>query len=106
MTIFFMSLNYTIGKLFLLKNIANHALELGLNVCVSAPTGKLASKYAMELPMCRCNTVHINYFISVRNTKQPNATNWGLSDVHVLLVEEVIKLYDTVIHILVVDYVY
>ena len=92
--------NYTIGKSFLLKNIANHAVELGLNVCVSAPTGKLASKYVMELPMRRCNTVHTNYFIPVGKTKQPYAISWGLSDVHILLVEEVIKLSNIVVHTL------
>ena len=101
-----MSFNYTIGKSFLLKTIANHALELGLNFCVSAPTGKLASKYAVELPMCRCNTIHTNCFIPVGNTKQPNAINWGLSDVHVLLVDKVIKLSDIVVHIFVMEYVY
>ena len=79
-------------KSFLLKHIANYALELGLNICISAPTGKIASKYAMECPMCRCNTVHTNYFIPVGNSKQWYAINWGLSDLHVLLVDEVIKL--------------
>ena len=58
-------------------------MELGLNVCVSAPTGLHASKYAMELPMCRCNTVHPNHFIPVGNTKKPYAINWGLSDMRV-----------------------
>ena len=50
-------------------------MELGLNVCVSAPTGLHASKYAMELPMCRCNTVHPTHFIPVGNTKKPYAIN-------------------------------
>ena len=101
--IHFISFSYTIGKSFLLKTITNHALELSLNVCVSAPTGKLASKYAMELPMCRCNTVHTNYFIPVGNTKQANAITWGLSDKHVTLVDKVIKLTHIAVHILVMD---
>ena len=89
--------------MFLLNSIANHALELGLNVYVSAPTGKLASTYAIELPMCRCNTVHTNYFIPVGNTRQSNVINWGLSDVHVLLEDEVIRLSLLVALILVID---
>ena len=101
--ILFITFNYTIGKLFLLKSIANHALVLGLNVCVSAPTGKLASTYAIELPMCRCNTAHTNYFIPVGNTRQSNVINWGHCDVHVLLVDEVIRLSLIVALILVID---
>ena len=94
----FIQFNYTIVKLFLLKHIANYALELGLIICISAPTGKLASKYAMEHPMCRCNTVHTNYFNPVGNSKQRYAINWGLSDVHVLLVDEVIKFSHVIVH--------
>ena len=63
-----------------------------------APTEKLASKYAIEHPMCRCNTVHTNYFIPVGNNKQRYAINWGLSDVHVLLVDEVIKFSHIIVH--------
>ena len=97
-SILFTEFNYIIGKSFLLKHIADYALELGLNVCISAPTGKLASKYAIEHPMCRCNTVHTNYFIPVGNNKQRYAINWGLSDVHVLLVDEVIKFSHIIVH--------
>ena len=80
-----------LGKSFLLRTIANRTLDRGLNVCVSAPTGKLSSTYAHQLPMCRCNTVHSNSFIPVDNTTHPNTINWGLSDVHVLLLDEVIN---------------
>ena len=83
--------SYTLGKSFLLKTIANCALDRGLNVCFSAPTGKLSSKYAHQLPMCRCNTVHSNFLIPVDNSTHPNTINWGLSDVHVLLVDEVMN---------------
>ena len=79
----------TIGKLFLLKAIARAVMEQSLNVCVSAPIGKLASTYAEELPFCRCNTVHSNYFVPAGNTKGTNAINWSLADVHVLLNDEV-----------------
>ena len=82
---------YTIGKSFLLRTIANCALDHGLNVCLSAPTGKLSSTYAHQLPMCRCNTVHSNFFIPVNNSTHPNTINWGRSDVHVLLVDEVMN---------------
>ena len=84
------SFSSTIGKPFLLKTIANCALDCGLNVCLSAPTRKLSSTYAHQLRMCRCNTVHINYFIPVNKTAHPNTINWTLSDVHVLPVDEVI----------------
>ena len=80
---------YTIGKSFLLKAIAHAAMEQGLNVCVSGPTGKLASTYAKVLPFCRCNTLHTNYFVPVGNTKGKNVINWSLTNVHVLLVDEV-----------------
>ena len=33
------SINCTLGKLLLLKTIVNWVLELGLNCCISAPTG-------------------------------------------------------------------
>ena len=59
--------------------------------CVSAPTGKLSSTYAHQLPTCRCNTVHSNFFIPVDNTTHPTTINWDLSKVHVLLVDEVIN---------------
>ena len=65
-------------------------MECGLNVCVSAPTGKLASTYAQELPSCRCNTVHTNYFVPVGDVEQSNPINWSLADIHVLLVDEVV----------------
>ena len=64
-------------------------MEQGLIVCVSAPTGKLASTYAEILPFCRCNTIHANYFVPVGNIKGKNAINWSLADAHVLLVDEV-----------------
>ena len=79
----------TLGKSYLLKTIANQVLQLGLNCCISAPTGKLASIYAKEYPDCRVNTVHSNYFIPVGNTNKNNDINWNLADVHVLLVDEV-----------------
>ena len=80
---------YIIGKSFLLKVIASTAMEFGLNVCISAPTRKLASTYAQEFPSCQCNTIHINYFVPIDKTKQPNTINWSLADVHVLLGDEV-----------------
>ena len=80
-----------LGKSFLLRTIANRALDRGLNVCVSAPTGKLSSTYAHQLPTCRCNTVHSNFFIPVDNTTHPTTINWDLSKVHVLLADEVIN---------------
>ena len=91
----------TIGKSFLLKTIANCALDRGLNVSLSAPTGKLSSTYAHQLPMCRCNTVHSNYFIPLDKTAHPNTINWSLSDVHVLLMDEVI--YSNYSHLLMIS---
>ena len=44
---------YFIGKSYLLKCIANYAAEHGYNVCVSAPTGKLTSRYARDLELVR-----------------------------------------------------
>ena len=70
-----------LGKSLLLKIIANRVLEVGLNCCISAPTGKLASAYATEF--------HANYFIPVGNTNRNNGINWSLADVHMLLVDEV-----------------
>ena len=64
-------------------------MEQGLNVCVSAPTRKVASTYSEILPFCRCNTVHTTYFVPYGNIKGKNAINWSLADVHVLLVDEV-----------------
>ena len=88
--LYFFLLICTIGKSYLLKVIANCALERGLNVSVSAPMGKLSSTYTHKLPSCRCNTVHANYFIPVDNSN--NTINWSLSDMHVLLVDEVISI--------------
>ena len=68
---------YTIGKSFLLKTIASLAMERGLNVCMSAPTGKLVSTYSEQFPDCRGNTVHTNFFIPVGNNKEPNMINWS-----------------------------
>ena len=62
---------------------------MGLNCCISASTGKLASAYAVEFPDCRVNTVHTNCYIPVENTNRNNAIHWTLVDVHVLLVDEV-----------------
>ena len=62
-------------------------------MCISAPTGKLASTYAQELPSCRCNTVHTNYFVPVGDAPQSNPINWSLADVHVLLVDEVVTYH-------------
>ena len=87
--LYFFLLICTIGKSYLLKAIANCTLERGLNVSVSAPTRKLSSTYTHELPSCRCYTVHANYFIPVDNSNN-NTINWSLSDIHVLLVDEVI----------------
>ena len=64
-------------------------LQLGLNCCISAPTGKLARVYGKEYPDSGVNTVHSNYFIPVGNTNKNNDINWNLADVHVLLVDEV-----------------
>lgn len=77
----------------------NHALDLGLNVCISTPPGKLASKYAIKLPTCRCNTVHTNYFTAVGSSKLHSIINWSLSEVHVPLVDEVVKLSHIVMHV-------
>ena len=73
----------------MLKTIANRVLDLGLNCCILAPTGILASVYAKEFPECRANTVHTNYFIPVGKTNKNNGINWSLTDIHVLLVDEV-----------------
>ena len=86
---FMYSIGCTIGKSFLLRAIANAAMDLGLNVCISAPTGKLASIYTQQFPSCQCNTVQSNYFVPVDNTKQTNTINWSLANVHALLVDKV-----------------
>ena len=86
---FFLHSIWVLGKLLLLKTIANRVSELGLNCCILAPTGKLARAYAAECPDYRVNTVHSNYFIPVGKTSQNNGINWSLTDVHVLLVDEV-----------------
>ena len=65
--------------------------DRGLNFCLSAPAGKLCSRYAHQLLLCRCNTVHSNVFIPFDNSAHPATINWGLSDVHVLLADQVIN---------------
>lgn len=68
----------------------NHRIfEVVLNCCISAPIGKLAGRYAAEFPYCRVNTVHRNYFIPAEKTNQNNGIDWGLTDVHVVVVDEV-----------------
>ena len=67
-------------------------MDFGLNVCISVPTGKLASAYAQEFRSCQCNTVHTKYFIPIDKAKQPNTINWSLANIHVLLVDEVTAL--------------
>ena len=84
-----------LGKSLLLKTIGNCVSKLGLNCCISAPTGKIASAYAAEFPDCRVNTVHSNYFIPVGKTNQNNGINWSLTDIHVLLVDEIRCTYST-----------
>ena len=90
---------YTIGKSFLLKTFASLAMKRRLNVCMSAPTGKLASTYAEQFPDCRANTVHTNFFILVGNNQEPNMIYWSLSDVHVLLVDEVLFFIKLILYI-------
>lgn len=57
------------------------------------PTGKLASAYAKDLPDCRVNNVHRNYFLPIGNTNKNNGINWNLADIHILLVDEVRVCY-------------
>ena len=35
------------------------------------------------------NTVHTNYFLPVGRINKNNGINWGLTDIHVLMVDEV-----------------
>ena len=95
MLFFFQSYYYFLGKSYLLCAAANYATEDRYNVCISAPTGKLAARYARDLPDCCCNTAHLNYFIPIDHNNNANsAINWRLSDVYVLLVDKVIfKLF-------------
>ena len=86
---FFFQKKCTLGKLYLLKTIANQVLQLGLHCCISALTGKLASVYAKEYPDYRVNTVHSNYFLPIGKADENNSINWNLADVHVILVDEV-----------------
>ena len=81
----------TIGKSFLFTTIANCALDHRFNVCLSAPTGKLSSTYEHQLPICRRNADHRNFFNGVGKAAHPNIINWSLYDIHVLLVDEVIN---------------
>ena len=81
---------FTSGKSYLLKMIANYASDRNLVVCVSAPTGKLAARYKQQLRNCRCNTVHSNFTIPV-GQKDLGSMNWSLSDIHVLLIDEVLS---------------
>ena len=91
-TKFIVILLFITGKSYLLRAIANYATEKNLKVCVSTPTGKLYVRYKQQLPNCRCNTVHTNFFIPV-GVKDPGSINWTLSDVHLLLVDEVPFIY-------------
>ena len=91
------NLSFTSGKSYLLRMIATYATERNLAVCVSAPTGKLAARYKQQLPNCRCNTVHSNFTIPV-GQKDLGSINWSLSDIHVLLIDEVLS--PSKIHIL------
>ena len=84
------NISILLGKSHLLKMIANYATDKNLAVCVSAPTGKLAARYKQQLPNCRCNTVHTNFTIPV-DEKPAGSVNWSLSDVHVLLIDEVLS---------------
>ena len=83
-----------LGKSYLLNCIAKYATENGYNVCVSAPTGKLASRCARDLPNCGCNTVHTNFHNPVGTNKSScNTVNWNLSDVHVIIIDEVFIIF-------------
>ena len=83
-----------LGKSYLLNCIARYATENGYNVCVAAPTSKLALRYAKDLPDCRCNTVYTNFHIPVGTNKSSyNTINWGLSDVHIIIVDEVFMFF-------------
>ena len=82
------NISFLSGKSYLLRMIANYGTDKNLRVCVSAPTGKLAARYKQQLPDCRCNTVHSNFTIPV-GAKRMGSINWSLSDIHVLLIDEV-----------------
>ena len=88
----------TVGKSFLLKAIAHTAIESGLNVCILAPTGKLACTDAQKFPSCRCNTAHTNYYVAVGDVQQSSAINWGLADVLALLIDEVVTISDVLMY--------
>ena len=91
------NISVLLGKSHLLRMIANCATDKNLAVCVSAPTGKLAARYKQQLPNCKCNTVHSNFTIPVAE-KHTGSVNWSLSDVHVLLIDEVLSFIKHVYH--------
>ena len=84
------NLSFTSGKSYLLRMIANYATGRNLATCVSAPTGKLTARYKQQLPNCQYNTVHSNFTIPV-GQKDLGSINWSLSDIHVLLIDEVLS---------------
>ena len=59
-----------IGKSKLLEFIAEYATANGFKVCISAPTGKLAIRYARKFFDIKYNTVQTNFFISVANQEK------------------------------------
>ena len=69
-----------------------YATANGYKVCISALTGKLAARYARKFRGTKCNTVHTNFFIPVGN-QQENGINWSLSDVSILIIDEVFTWY-------------
>ena len=85
MLFLFQSCYYFLGKSYLLRAAANYATEDRYDVCISAPTNKLAAHCARDLPDCCCNTAHTNYFIPIDHNNNANsAISWHLSDVYVL----------------------
>lgn len=83
---------FIIGKSKLSEFIAKYATTNGFKFFISAPTEKLAARYARKFSDIKCNTVNINFFISVGNQEE-NGINWSLSDVQILIVDKVFTYY-------------
>lgn len=78
------------GKSYLIRALMQFCLQHHLVPALACPTGKLAFTYSYEFPGVRCDTVHAMFNTPVGDDNM--VVNWGLSNVHLLVIDEVTQI--------------
>ena len=85
------------GKSFLLNTILNYCETKRCRVVLACPSAKLASRYRFLHPNITCETVHTLFAISVSDPPT-YSINWSLASVHVIIVDEISQVNDTILN--------